>query len=621
MVLAFALSSATAAPRPAAPRANQTGKKPNLVHVTEVQRRLYASEAAAGMYIEFAQDSIPRAERISYRDVDTSKPSPFMRGIKRFWRPQDLHLDGFYVDRERYPARAPWSKPENGSGHFGEHEYFRAAALKTIARWADKDGFVDVDKVATRFATTRREQALFRALRDPVDPHAIFRAEHANLGDLHAYLDRRTLRMVTRDEVARLVPKDMHALSWVKRNYDKAGVGKQVTRVWARQHLLGNTLGFLEEMGLPAAKTEIWGKTYSLDPRIGSAMLDLGYHVHAGDLDPADVERQVAAEIAKIPDPKKIDKPRFLILDDGGELIQAIARVVREKYPAHAHLFAAVEQTQGGINRLEDKPLPFPVVASGSSWGKRTHGSAMFGHAVSREIESMLPELARRQHWNGSKRITVLGYGEIGGAVARHFKEAGFTVTVYDPDPSKLAQAAREGMVATADQPTALGASGILVSAAGRTAFKHDDFAYVPAGAVIVNAASSNELPRIGEANGGLPKPGESQYSNMHDISRALRLKDPKDGHEMYKGFTFVKNGGVINFPLDAGDPKAGQLVPGRYIQYQLGLLYLDVVHAMNGKLAPGFTQGPVTPQKALTKVVERQLAQTGESLDAPKWD
>ncbi len=61
--------------------------------------------------------------------------------------------------------------------------------------------------------------------------------------------------------------------------------------------------------------------------------------------------------------------------------------------------------------------------------------------------------------------------------------------------------------------------------------------------------------------------------------------------------------------------------MPGRCIQHPLGLLYLYVVHAMKGGLAPGFATSPVAPQKALTKVVEAQLGEMGESLDAPKWD
>ncbi len=74
----------------------------------------------------------------------------------------------------------------------------------------------------------------------------------------------------------------------------------------------------------------------------------------------------------------------------------------------------------------------------------------------------------------------------------------------------------------------------------------------------------------------------------------------------------FVKDGGVINFPIEKSHPRAGKLGPGCFIQYQLGLLYLDALYAMRGGTTTGIVQSPVGPQQKLLK--------HGESLDDPHW-
>ena len=86
---------------------------------------------------------------------------------------------------------------------------------------------------------------------------------------------------------------------------------------------------------------------------------------------------------------------------------------------------------------------------------------------------------------------TVLGFGAVGTQVAEELKKAGYDVHVYDPDPTRQAQATALGMTVHADKTTALTHANLLVSATGRTAVSLDDVKALPKQAILVNAASA----------------------------------------------------------------------------------------------------------------------------------
>ena len=198
------------------------------------------------------------------------------------------------VRRGPLPVRCSWEK-RAPSSTVGEYSNLSAAVIETVATWTDKDGIVDVATMRKKFGLDPDERMLLRELTHLVDESEAALRDRASWSRRLEYLD---------------------------------------------QHV-------------PAGETDVWGKTYSLDPRIAAAMVGRGYGVHGAELDAYELAAQNAVEVAKFPEPGKVGKPQFLLLDDGGELIEAVAHIVSTKYPAHAHLFAAGEQTQGGINRLE----------------------------------------------------------------------------------------------------------------------------------------------------------------------------------------------------------------------------------------------------------------------------
>ncbi len=164
------------------------------------------------------------------------------------------------VRRGPLPVRCSWQKRASSST-FDEYSNLTAAVIETVATWTDKDGFVDVAKMRKKFGL------------DPAERMVLHEFTHAVDESEAALRDRGS---------------------------------------WSRR------LEYLDQH-VPAGKTDVWGKTHSLDPRIAASMVDRGYGVHGAELDAYELAAQNAVEVAKFPEPGKVGKPQFLVMDDGGE--------------------------------------------------------------------------------------------------------------------------------------------------------------------------------------------------------------------------------------------------------------------------------------------------------------
>jgi S-adenosylhomocysteine hydrolase len=603
-------------------RAQMTQRGGSRLHLKDIALKLSPiNHPIHGYFLNFYQYFHQPAVKTGPVPPLSAHPSDFENSMRELWKPSDLIGQGpFFSRKGPFPQPTPWMEAVHTKGQFFESDYLKGTVINILARWADQDGWIDLKNLEGKFGQNRLEQDILTMIKSPKKPNLT----SVNWNHVYSYLDKTAARKVTARIEQRLVPKDMPALKWVSQLYNPRNRLSTIRRVWAKQHILGNTLGFLQETGITADRMQVWGKVYSLDPRVAAQMLQEGYHVH-GDSIPRSrrlLEGQVARELRLIDHPEQYQKPIFLLLDDGGELIETVANYVQKNFPQHAHLFAAVEQTQGGINRLQHKKLPFFVVASGSSWGKREYGSPMFGYAVGKAATRIIDQYQVLFDRLGGKprQVTVLGYGNIGKYVASYFKGQGFQVMVYDKDPQKRAQAKADGLLTSSRKATALAHGYYLVSCVGRVSLRHSSFWKLPSGAAIFNGGSVNELPRKGDPI-GLPTLTSERYREAKNSFRNLLLPNPKDPRDLkMKNLFFAKDGGVINFPLDVQDPHAGNLIPGRYIQFQLGLLYLDLLHAAEGN-KPGFGETPIAQQKDLAAFVESRLQKRGESLHQPRWD
>jgi len=506
---------------------------------------------------------------------------------------------------------------DNSPSHVVGREYLRGVLVNAVARLADSEGWVQLEKLRPTAASSAVSRALWWSVTRGYREHA-YMDQNPDWADLLQYATRPTARKMLALERSRLIPSDMQALGWVRSEYDPTGALGGM-RVWAHQHLVGNTMGMLAAMGLTPRKTTLFGKVYSLDPRVGWALRLSGYGVVGNSIprSKARIEAEVRRELSRIDAPEKIHKPRFLLLDDGGELIEVVANYVRQHFPRHAHLFAAVEQTTHGITRLRKIRLPFVVVGSAKSWGKRTYAAPMHGYAIVKYSLPRARRLARSFPSEYASLATVMGYGAIGKEVARQLRRAGYDVQVCDVDAAKIHHALADterGLPryrVTQSRARALARTGVVFSCVGKPVHCAQRLVHEVSGNTqIVNGASWDEImdesgkPLFVAARGRYPSPELNDLQFVHNGNTAI----------------FHRSGGVTNFPRARfGKSNADMPIPGRYIQLDLGLLYLAMLQACHGG-PKRITDLSLEPQKRLVGVIERQLGRRGESLLDPRW-
>jgi S-adenosylhomocysteine hydrolase len=431
----------------------------------------------------------------------------------------------------------------------------------------------------------------------------------------------------------------MPALDKLVQQHEAEGNLKQV-RVLAHQHILGNTEGLLLKAGVKPQNTLVWGKPYSLDPRVAADLHLRGFRMQgtAVKRDARRIERYIGEQLRQVKHPERLKKPLFVIVDDGGELISIVARVVRERFPQHAHLFAAIEQTNRGLWRLQRQKLPFAVFNMAGSWAKRKYGSPMFGHAVSRETMRLLYRL-QRQGLEVPKQATVMGAGNIGFNAALTLRRAGYDVLVYDKDPKKRKLARRSGFTVVADKRRALAHGHVLVSCAGGVTLTSRTLRYLPDGAVVINGASAGEFrlrddrhvkQLVPQRRSRLSRDVVRILSDGRALGRigggrVLLNELPELPHQIWrtdegKRILVARSGGVINFPLGLTDRNSGNAIPARYIQLEIGLLYLGMVQAARGGASPGINEYALQPQRYLVNTIQDQLKARSENLLWPKW-
>lgn len=561
----------------------------------------------------------------------------------------------------------------------------------------------------------------------------------------------------------RLLPK-MRAFSSLLKRFGKL----KATYLEMRGQFVGNTAALLLRGGSKPRRTHLYGKSYSFDARVGALLHLEGHKVegtrfrdgqeHLGELkqqeallyahlaaraaagdagaaslrkaleahgglltnDPwAAVEKRedqrirdrIDARLAKIRRPERIKRPIYQYVDDGGDLLEVVAKhLAQPKYAPYRHLFCGVEQTSKGHRRMQRVEPPFHVVSMAKSWAKNIYGNPMFGHAISKQARGLLAELAVErsifvpedsrtidlpqgvmhdgadaplERHPGSagnakaiqlgrskqgrairvaglklpKKAVVLGAnGKIGKAVIRSLLAAGYQVGGYDKAGIVDAPA---GMKTYTSREAALAAGHVLISATGEQTIGPAELEKLPDGAVVINGGSAGEffLPRdparrsilytedAASPFARLPKAERARLHRAVDLGRGghLRVFDLEingeqfvrfkgthlsrsgvDPHEVWvtkggKEILVARGGGVINFPLDVSDARAGKLIPGRYIQLEIGLLHLAMLQAQKGG-EPGLHALQRPPQESLVKEVQADLAPRRESLLAPSF-
>lgn len=393
------------------------------------------------------------------------------------------------------------------------------------------------------------------------------------------------------------------------------------------QHLFPSTRGLyaaLADNGLRVGTTGVGGKGYSTDIDTMARLSAEGFDVHEGGRPLAFREatsaEQVTLQMARAQlsslfggvDPRQ-GGPKFLLLDEGAKLISALHRY----FPRYAHLCVCVEQTERGIQIIEDAQakgefeLACPVVDMARSEAKKRWESPMIGEScvfnLEHDLEVMAPGLEQTLFADPAKRTaSVFGYGAVGKAVADRLRARGFEVHVFDPDPARMAEAAADGCVAKG-RADALANGRLVYGCSGRGALGPEDFEALPDGAVLANAASGNhELGLDAVELGTDPDEAKAGFRSSSSFAgHRLDLGEADDPmrHRVWqtkggKRLLLARSGYVVNMGKD---------LPPEYVQLTRGLLLSSCLVAVKAEGA-GFVDIPKRVQDFVVGRVQRHV-------------
>lgn len=425
------------------------------------------------------------------------------------------------------------------------------------------------------------------------------------------------------------------------------------------QHLFASSTTLfdaLNKVGVDYSDMRFVGKIYSTNFRAAADLERRGAEVDAvsrriesGDFG-TQMERSIAAQLGKMvstlreqlrtegvynvarPPADHVPRPLALLIDDGAEAI----KLLHEKFPEYAPYFFCVEQTRRGARILHEMEqagqLRCPVANVAETWAKLEHESPMIGHSVVLEVSKKLDRLIRADVPVG-KEALIIGCGAVGGQVARAMVDRRQDVHLWDKDPARAQQLADElklenpkaTVVVHTDKSEALAHGGVLISCVGMRTLFEEDYPLLPDGAVLFNAASSDdELGPTDLLKRAKCDAIKDDQNNLWEIFQGHPLNTGMSGATAHsdqvvklengRELLVASHGFVINMTGER-DP-----IPPRYIQLTRALLFLGALAAKRAGRA-GIVDVPRDQQEALVNLVNRELKKTGENLDRPSWD
>ena len=207
------------------------------------------------------------------------------------------------------------------------------------------------------------------------------------------------------------------------------------TCILAIQHLLETTHTMFDALfsfGLKPQDIRVLGKCYSTNSNVALRMRASGIYVSplSTRYDSHNFYDETLGKNAVQfleESFKNTQYDRYVILDDGGELLASVIKHFKQYVPR----VVGIEQTSSGIERLKQNPLPLPVINIAHSFLKKSYEPAWITSLALNQI------IAKTGPLSSSKHLLIMGNGALGAAFST-LLEHSCHVTMYEKkDPHK----------------------------------------------------------------------------------------------------------------------------------------------------------------------------------------
>jgi S-adenosylhomocysteine hydrolase len=289
----------------------------------------------------------------------------------------------------------------------------------------------------------------------------------------------------------------------------------------------------------------------------------------------------------------------ILVVDDGG-FIATLLHTKPEKYADVLHAVRIVEQTTGGVIMAERFDLRVPISTVARSRSKKAE-APMIGRTVAAKALQALRRIGRDLD---GKKVTIVGYGYVGEALAKALRDAGAIVTIVEKTRRARRAAVRDGFAVRPLDRT-IETADIVFGATGSTSVGIESVRKMKNGAIFASVSSKRRefamkaLEKV--AGSKEPIPTDTPLSTL-----------PSARYRVFgKTLIALGDGWPINFDGDIDS------VPLAEIQLTLAALFAGLLHATKLR-APSKQRGFMRLDRILDDRVLSRFRELRKGKKAP---
>lgn len=371
------------------------------------------------------------------------------------------------------------------------------------------------------------------------------------------------------------------------------------------QHLLESTGSMFESFIRSGFKPEnifITGKIYSTHEATKLKLKSLGINLIESSI-PYDLgvySESLEKDVCKMWQILSMNlksESKIIILDDGGYALKNVPDSILRNHSVYG-----IEQTTSGI-RMQGAFGKFPVIHLAASAAKVIIEPPIVSEAVKIQLGKIIEELH-------PENIGVVGYGNIGKAVAKDFRDK-YSIFVYDIK-TKLNGDLLEGVAYSKSLSNLYNDSNVIIGATGQDISDLNWLTNSTADKTLISVSSGDI-----EFNNLLRQCKPYLTDELKSPLQILKMKTLK-GHSL----KILRGGMVANF---TGKPDSS---PGHIIQVTRGLLFSAVAQIIRDNAKLKMTSGAIMLDPAFQSEVvqlwfqdqpQRQIDYSEETLNGFK--